>query len=613
MKSRHDDSPDLPSLPSGFPLSKSYSLIQRFRIGRKIGVGYAIALGISTLGTVIGLVVGAHIQNQVEAELDRLRRVEDFSIDLQLAVLDVRSNEQRLMTQLMRPDIPFQYSLSKLRLNQAQVRLSNFEYAIQDIETNPALWGRGAGVAAYLADQTHFVEEYLAQLEALMGDEFALSSERNPEEVEQALQEMVVSDTTRRLDEFASQLNELLIITQRLEDEANRQLERAELLRFQILLGSMLTSGGLAIFFATYTSRAIARPIRAVTEFAHRVTEDVNFDQQLPVTTSDETGVLAYALNKLVGRVKDLLIAQRESLERQNQLQKEQLVQAEKMSSLGRMLAGIAHEINNPVNFMYGNLDHTHRYVSDLFRLIHTYEAEVEDTPAGVAQLSTDIDLAFLEDDLPKVLQSMKVGADRTRQIVLGLKNFARMDDDLPQAVNLISCIDSTLLILNNRIKHGVRIIREYNDAPLIEGYGGLLYQVFMNLMSNALDALDDKKASLSKAEAESWDPTITISIQCDELDHLTVTVTDNGCGIVEEKISRVFDEFYTSKPIGVGTGLGLSITREIIEKKHNGTIRCISQVGQGTTFLIALSVRHIMIDQVQRERLAEARDISPV
>ncbi|MEO1148616.1 MAG: ATP-binding protein, partial [Cyanobacteria bacterium J06638_22] len=523
------------------------------------------------------------------------------------------SNEQRLMTQLMRPDIPFQYSLSKLRLNQAQVRLSNFEYAIQDIATDPELWGRGAGVAAYLADQIHFVDAYLAQLEALMGDEFALSSQRNPEEVEQALQEMVVSDTTRRLDEFASQLNELLIITQRLEDEANRQLERAELLRFQILLGSMLTSGGLAIFFATYTSRAIARPIRAVTEFAHRVTEDVNFDQQLLVTTSDETGVLAYSLNKLIGRVKDLLIAQRESLERQNQLQKEQLVQAEKMSSLGRMLAGIAHEINNPVNFMYGNLAHTNRYVSDLFRLIHTYEAEVEDTPAGVAQLSTEIDLAFLEDDLPKVLQSMKVGADRTRQIVLGLKNFARMDDDLPQAVNLTACIDSTLLILNNRIKHGVRLIREYNDVPLIEGYGGLLYQVFMNLMSNALDALDEKKAALPKAEVGAWEPTIAISVQCDEPDHVTVTVTDNGCGIAAEKLARVFDEFYTSKPIGVGTGLGLSITREIIEKKHNGTIRCVSQVGQGTTFILALSVRHIMIDQIQRERLAGARNSSPV
>ncbi|WP_439345550.1 ATP-binding protein [Vacuolonema iberomarrocanum] len=613
MKPRHD-SPVLPTLPSGFPFSPSQSLLQGFRIGSKIGLGYAIALGISTLGTVIGLMVGAQVQQRAEAELDSLRRVEDLAIDLQLAVLDVRSNEQRLMTQLMRPDIPFQYSLSRLRLNQAQVRLSNFENAIQDIEADEELWGRGAGVAAYLNDQTHFVKDYLGQLEVLIGDDdFALSSQRNPQEVEQALQKMVVSDTTRRLDEFASQLNELLIITQRLEDRSYRQLEQAEALRFQILLSSMLVSGALAIFFGTYTSRAIARPIHAVTEFAHRVTEDVNFDQQLPVTTSDETGVLAYSLNQLVGRMKDLLLAQRESLERQNQLQKEQLVQAEKMSSLGRMLAGIAHEINNPVNFMYGNLSHTDRYVSDLFRLIHAYEAEVKDTPDGVAQISKEIDLVFIEDDLPKVLQSMQVGADRTRQIVLGLKNFARMDDDLPQAVNLTACIDSTLLILNNRIKHGVRIIRDYDDVPLVEGYGGLLYQVFMNLISNALDTLDEKKASLSKAKAEAWEPTITISIQCHELDQVTVTVADNGCGIAEEKLSRIFEEFYTSKPVGVGTGLGLSITREIIEKKHNGIIRCISTVGQGTTFIISLSVRHIMIDQVQRERLAGARSSSSV
>lgn len=613
MKPRHD-SPVLSTLSSDFPLSQSQSLLQGFRIGSKIGLGYAIALGISTLGTVIGLMVGAQVQRRAEAELDSLRRVEDLAIDLQLAVLDVRSNEQRLMTQLMRPDIPFQYSLSRLRLNQAQVRLSNFENAIQDIEADEELWGRGAGVAAYLNDQTHFVKDYLGQLEVLIGDDdFALSSQRNPQEVEQALQKMVVSDTTRRLDEFASQLNELLIIAQRLEDRSYRQLEQAEALRFQILLSSMLVSGALAIFFGTYTSRAIARPIHAVTEFAHRVTEDVNFDQQLPVTTSDETGVLAYSLNQLVGRVKDLLLAQRESLERQNQLQKEQLVQAEKMSSLGRMLAGIAHEINNPVNFIYGNLTHTEQYVSDLFRLIHAYEAEVKDTPDGVAQISKEIDLAFIEDDLPKVLQSMQVGAERTRQIVLGLKNFARMDDNLPQAVNLTACIDSTLLILNNRIKHGVHIIRDYDDVPLVEGYGGLLYQVFMNLISNALDTLDERKASLSKAKAEAWEPTITISIQCHELDQVTVTVADNGCGIAEEKLSRIFEEFYTSKPVGVGTGLGLSITREIIENKHNGTIRCISTVGQGTAFIISLSVRHIMIDQVQRERLAGARSSSPV
>lgn len=604
LKSKHH-SPILTSLPSGFPRDPSQSLLQRCRIGSKISLGYAIALGISTLGTVIGVVVGGQIQQRVEAELRILRRVEDQTLALQLTVLDVRSNEQRLMTQLMRPDIPFPYSLSKLRINQAQVSLSIFEDAISDIEENEQLWGkRGTGVAAYLEGQTHYVTNYLDQIEALIGDEFALSSQRNPEAIEQALQAMVVSDTTRRLDEFASQLNELLIITQNLEQASNRKLEQAEALRLQILIGSMAVSGLLAIFFATYTSRAIARPIRAVTEFAYQVTEDGNFDQQLPVTTSDETGVLAYSLNQLVGRVKDLLLAQRESLERQNQLQKEQLVQAEKMSSLGRMLAGIAHEINNPVNFMYGNLAHTTSYVSDLFRLIRAYEAEIQEPSDRVAQIVREIDLPFLEQDLPKVLKSMQVGADRTRQIVLGLKNFSRMDDDVPQSVDLKACIESTLLILNNRIKNGVRVVREYEDIPLLEGYSGLLYQVFMNLLSNALDALEEQKASSPKVAVGYWEPTLTITLRHEGGDRITATIADNGCGIAEEKLARIFDEFYTSKPVGVGTGLGLSITREIVEKKHNGSIRCLSQRGQGATFIVSLPIRHAVIDRIQQERL---------
>lgn len=611
--SRHTALQSTPASPvdaapaSQSPARQPQSLIQQFRIGSKIGLGYAIALGISTLGTVIGLVVGAQIQRQAEAELDTLQRVEDVTIALQLAVLDVRSNEQRLMAQLMQPDIPFQYSLSKLRINQAQVSLSDFERAIHEVETNEELWGRGAGVAAYLAGQTEIVTDYLAQLERLIGDEFALSSERNAAEVERALQAMVVSDTTRRLDEFASQVNELLIITQRLEDAAQRQLAQAEALRLQILVGSMLVSGLLAVFFATYTSRAIARPIRAVTDFAHQVTEDADFDRHLTITTKDEVGVLAQSLNNLIGRVKDLLLAQRAAMERQNQLQRDQLVQAEKMSSLGRMLAGIAHEINNPVNFMYGNLAHANGYVADLFRLIRAYENEVSDPPPAVQQIAEEIDLPFVEEDLPKVLNSMKVGADRTRQIVLGLRNFSRMDDDKPQSVDLIACIESTLLILNNRLKQGVHIVREYdNDLPLVEGYSGLLYQVFMNLLSNALDALDEYQATLPPAT--NWEPAIRIALNRAGRDAVSVAIADNGCGIPPEKLPRIFEEFYTSKPIGIGTGLGLSITREIIEDKHHGTIRCQSQPGAGATFEIVLPVRHVMIDQIQRERVSGDR-----
>ncbi|WYM02674.1 MAG: sensor histidine kinase [Gloeotrichia echinulata DVL01] len=345
----------------------------------------------------------------------------------------------------------------------------------------------------------------------------------------------------------------------------------------------MLLSVAIAILLATYTSRIIARPLKAVTNIARKVTQESNFHLQAPVTTRDEVGILAISLNQLIQRVNTLL-------EEQKAESSQQLIQSEKMSSLGRMLAGVAHEINNPVNFIYGNIQHTTAYFQDLLALLEAYEAKASDDV--IQAQSEQIDLEFLRQDLPNLLQSMQVGATRAREIVLSLKNFSRLDETALHPVDIHACIDSSLLILNNRIKQGIKVICNYGILPNIDGYAGSLYQVFMNILCNAMDALDEQTKIHKSKE-------IVITTQRLEETWVLVKITDNGSGISKENLAKIFDSFFTTKPVGIGTGLGLSISYQIVVEKHGGRLTCESEVGQGTTFAIALPIKQPSISKI--------------
>jgi signal transduction histidine kinase len=261
-----------------------------------------------------------------------------------------------------------------------------------------------------------------------------------------------------------------------------------------------------------------------------------------------------------------------------------QLFQSEKMASLGRTLADVAHELNNPINFIYGNLDPAKDYILDILALLETYEAEISNPPAPVREHSDEIDLDFVKEDLPKLVHSMKVGAERARDIILTLKNFSRLDDSAPHPVVLHECIESSLMILNNRLKKDNKLVRKYGEIPAVEGYMGLLYQVFMNILSNAIDALEENPASQDGKQ-------IAISTELDS-DWVVVRIADNGAGIAPDKQDNIFNTFFTTKPRGVGTGLGLSISRQIVEKKHGGRITFRSSPGAGTEFAIGLPVK---------------------
>ncbi|WP_017653135.1 GAF domain-containing protein [Fortiea contorta] len=275
-----------------------------------------------------------------------------------------------------------------------------------------------------------------------------------------------------------------------------------------------------------------------------------------------------------------------------------QLIQTEKMSSLGQLVAGIAHEINNPVNFIYGNLAHVSEYAEDLLGMLELYQQHAGNTSPEIEERVEDIDLEFVTEDLPKTLASMKMGIDRIRQIVLGLRNFSRLDEAEMKAVNIHDGIDSTLLILQHRLKArpecpAIQLIKDYGDLPLVECYAGQMNQVFMNVLSNAIDALEDYKQPESGSHHQINIVTRFIETQ-NKVESVLIRIADNGPGIPETVKIRICDPFFTTKPVGKGTGLGLSISYKIVVDKHGGIFKCESQLGRGTEFWIEIPVRHV-------------------
>jgi two-component system, NtrC family, sensor kinase len=268
-------------------------------------------------------------------------------------------------------------------------------------------------------------------------------------------------------------------------------------------------------------------------------------------------------------------------------LQKTQLklIQGEKMSSLGQLVAGIAHEINNPVNFIHGNLTPIQDYTKDLVELLQLYQSEYPNPAGSILKKMDGLDLEFLVKDLSDVTTSMRSGTERIKNIVLLLRNFSRLDESGLKSVNLHEGIDGTLMLLNSRLvteNRMIEVFKDYGQIPSIECDAGAINQVWLNLISNAFDAVEGIDRS----------PTIQIRTQVGSGDRVLIKITDNGVGMTEEVRSRMFDPFYTTKAIGTGTGLGLSISYQIIIEQHGGKLWCDSTLGEGTTFIVEMPIR---------------------
>ncbi|MGF1513935.1 MAG: ATP-binding protein [Elainellaceae cyanobacterium] len=304
---------------------------------------------------------------------------------------------------------------------------------------------------------------------------------------------------------------------------------------------------------------------------------------ELHVQTKRTAAIAQEKAQLLEAAIQDLKLAQ------------SQLIQTEKMSSLGRMVAGIAHEINNPVNFIHGNVAYLKRYYSGLAELLKLYQQHYPTPPPAIVQQSEAIELDYLLDDLSKVLQSVEIGSMRIHKIVMSLRTFSRLDEAEKKAIDIHDGLDSTLLILQHHLKAKsnraeIQIIKAYGELPLVECYPSQLNQVFMNLISNAVDALD-QQISDGDREAAAEAPYVKIQTQV-QGNQAIISISDNGPGISPEHQPRLFDPFFTTKSAGKGTGLGLSISHQIVADKHGGHVICVSEPSKGTEFRVAIPLR---------------------
>ncbi|HEY9695575.1 MAG TPA: response regulator [Oculatellaceae cyanobacterium] len=316
----------------------------------------------------------------------------------------------------------------------------------------------------------------------------------------------------------------------------------------------------------------------------------------------ERTNELTQTNQQLQQEIKNHSLAE-ERLERslwQLQQTQSQLIMSEKMSALGQLVAGVAHEINNPVNFIYGNIAHVGGYTSELLHILKLYQQKYPPDEELIEEFE-ERDIEFIIDDLPKLLSSMQIGAERIRDIVLSLRRFSHHDGSEMKPTNIHEGIDSTLMILHNRLKFkhdrpDIQVIKKYNlDLPLVHCYSGELNQVFMNVIANAIDALEEYNHQRTVEQIQSNPSCISIQTELIDGKRAAIKISDNGAGMDSELSSRIFNPFFTTKPPGKGTGIGLSISWQIIAEKHSGSLRCISTPGEGTEFIIEIPLEQDM------------------
>ena len=400
-----------------------------------------------------------------------------------------------------------------------------------------------------------------------------------------------------------------LVVTAIPQHEFMAQINANTLLTFWLCLAALVVSSCIGVL----TSRWIADPILRLSQASQLMTEG-DLAQTVANSSIQEINTLTTSFNKMAQQLQESFTALEttnavleERVEARTHDLKEtlielqttqtQMIQSEKMSSLGQLVAGVAHEINNPVNFIHGNISHLQEYVINLLKIVELYQKTYPNSTDEIQAAEAEADLEFLQSDLQKILSSMKLGTDRIREIVLSLRNFSRMDEAEFKVVDIHQGINSTLMILQHRLKAKaecpeIQVIKEYGAIPLVECFAGQLNQVFMNILVNAIDALEEGNNKRSYQEIKANPNQITIRTSVIDNEWVKIAIADNGPGMSEEVRQKICDPFFTTKPIGKGTGMGMSISYQIITARHHGKLECFSSLGKGTEFAIEIPIR---------------------
>ncbi len=614
--------------------SKLIPWFRRMNVGQKIGFGYAIAIGVGVLGTLTGTLIGDYYEHQaVEVERQVDEEVEYFN-ELKFAILEARLHQQHFIPLLEKSeDFKKEYALFLKQVENVEESLDELEsFANVTITAHPE---HSTKIIDLLKTYNGVPQAYFQEVDKLI-KQIDVANLKSPEKIQEAqklLLDLTNTSVALKLDTMSDELSELAEAAEEGDEESDKKLVQAIYTRRFIVLTTNLISIALAIILAYYTTHTIASPIKNLTDIAKVTTRNSNFDLQAPVTTNDEVGVLANSLNQLIIRVKYLLKEQAEAKEKlevyslslekkvqertkklantlkELQYTQAQLIQREKMSSLGQLVAGIAHEINNPVNFIHGNLEYTKAYLEDLLHLVDLYQEEYPNPTTIIEEEIGNIELEFLQEDLPNILTSMQTGSERIREIVLSLRTFSRLDEADYKKVDIHEGIESTLMILQSRLKETserceIQVIKDYGELPLVECYAGQLNQVFMNLLVNAIDVLEEK-IKFTKNNP-FFAPKINIFTKLLNPQWITIHIADNGLGMTEEVREKIFNPFFTTKPVGQGTGLGLAISYQVVVDKHHGELKCFSTQGEGTEFAIEIPLKQ---EDGQIGRLGEQGD----
>ncbi|MEC4896175.1 MAG: PAS domain S-box protein [Oscillatoria sp. PMC 1051.18] len=495
-----------------------------------------------------------------------------------------------------------------------------YNYPFQDLDGSPLVVEMGLDITATkLAEeklrQTHIeleqrVEERTAELAKANEQLRAEIAERQRAEAEQlrllnvldaSLNEIYIFDAETYYFDYANQtaLHNLGYSLAQIQQMTPGDIrEKLDAITFEELITPLRRGEKEKLIFKTFHRRRDGSlyPVEVHLQLIDRVFLAVVLDITERVKTETE-------LERSQAQLKQK--KQLESALRQLRRTQAQLIQSEKMSSLGQMVAGIAHEINNPINFIYGNLSYAISYTNDLLSLVKVYQEEYPEPTSKVEEKIDEIDLAFLKEDFPKLINSMQVGAERIREIVRSLRNFSRLDEAQMKEVDIHEGLDSTLMILQNRLKAKpghpeIKVIKEYGMQKRVDSYPGQLNQVFMNILSNGIDALEEYHSHRSEEEIAANPPTIRIQTSFRDgespkgdrgANWLEIRIADNGSGIPKKVQQHLFEPFFTTKPVGKGTGLGLAISYSIIVEKHHGQIKCVSELGKGTEFIIEIPI----------------------